>query len=103
LLQISREKDCEKLFDVLLHADKKTRMKYLEEKINHMVISEIITQILFFFYSMGVLSPSDINSLASFSDCDILRVRKRSDFLNDLMEWIEGQLQKLETYPHLNP
>ena len=103
LLQISREKDCEKLFEILLHADKKTRRKYLEEKINHMVISEIITQVLFFFYSVGVLSPKDINSLASFSDCDILRVRKRSDFLDDLMEWIEGQLQKLETYPELTP
>jgi len=68
-----------------------------------MVISEIITQILFFFYSIGILSPNDINSLCSFSDCDILRVRKRSDFLDDLMGWIEAQLQKLEGYPHLNP
>jgi hypothetical protein len=103
LLQISREKDCEKLFDILLHGDKKTRRKYLEEKINNMVLSEIITQILFFFYSVGVLVPKDINSLTSFSDCDILRVRKRSDFLDDLMEWIEGQLQKLETFAELNP
>jgi adenylate kinase family enzyme len=103
LLQISREKDCEKLFDILLHGDKKTRRKYLEEKINNMVLSEIITQVLFFFYSVGVLVPKDINSLTSFSDCDILRVRKRSDFLDDLMEWIEGQLQKLETFAELNP
>jgi DNA polymerase III delta prime subunit len=103
LLQTSREKDCEKLFDILLHADKKSRRKYMEEKINHMVISEIITQLLFFFHSLGILSPGDINSLSSFSDCDILRVRKRNDFLEDLMGWIEGQLQKLETYPELNP
>jgi hypothetical protein len=44
-----------------------------------------------------------INAIFSFSDCDILRVRKRSDFLDDIMIWIESQLQKLESLPHFNP
>ncbi len=101
LLQISREKDCEKLFDVLLHGDKKTRRKYLEEKINHSIISEVITQLLFFFYSVGVLTPKDIHSIFSFADCDLLRVRKRSEFLDDLVGWIDVQLKKLENYPTL--
>lgn len=98
LLQISREKECEKLFDCLLHSDKKARRKYLEEKINHSIVSELVTQLLFFFYSVGVLTPADIHSLFSFADCDILRIRKRSEFLEDLILWIENQLQKLETF-----
>jgi adenylate kinase family enzyme len=103
LLQLSRERECEKLFDVLLHGDKKSRRKYIEDKVHHSIISETITQLLFFFYSIGVLKPQDINAIFSFSDCDILRVRKRSDFLDDIMLWIESQLQKLESLPHLNP
>lgn len=102
LLQISRERDCEKLFDVLLHGDKKSRRKYLEEKISQSIISELITQLLFFFYSVGVLRPTDIHSIFSFADCDILRIRKRSEFLDDLVGWIETQLKKLETFPSLN-
>lgn len=103
LLQISRERDCEKLFDVLLHGDKKTRRKFMEDKICNSIISETITQLLFFFYSVGVLKPTDINAIFSFSDCDILRVRKRCDFLDDVMEWIESQLLKLESFPKWNP
>lgn len=96
LIQISREKECQKLFDVVLHGDKRTKRQFLEERMSTTMHAELLSELLFLFHSLGVLHISDIQSMFTFGDCDMLRVRKRSDFLDDLCEWIEGLLKKLE-------
>jgi DNA polymerase III delta prime subunit len=96
ILQSTREKECQKLFDTLLNADPKTKRQYLEEKLQYSTYSELLSQVLFFFHSMGTLSVSDIHSITFFGDSDILRIRKRSEFLEDILEWIQKQLEKLE-------
>jgi hypothetical protein len=96
LIQISREKECQKLFDMILHGEKRAKRQFLEEKIGTTMYAELLSEILFLFHSLGVLHVSDIQAMFSFGDCDMLRVRKRSEFLDDLCEWIEGLLKKLE-------
>ena len=96
LIQIAREKECQKLFDIVLNGDKRTKRQFLEEKITTTMHAELLSQLLFLFHSLGVLQISDIQAMFTFGDCDMLRVRKRSDFLEDLVEWIEGLLKKLE-------
>ena len=96
LIQISREKECQKLFDVILHTDKRTKRQFLEERIGTTMHAELLSQLLFLFHSLGVLHVTNIQAMFSFGDCDMLRVRKRSEFLDDLVEWIEGLLKKLE-------
>ena len=96
LLQMGKEKDCQKLFDVILNADTKSKRQYLEEKLQYSMYSEILSQLLFLFHSLGTLKVADIQSMFFFGDCDLLRIRKRSEFLDDLLDWTEVQLQKLE-------
>lgn len=96
LLQTTREKECQKLYDIVLNADKKTKRQYLEEKLQYSMYSEILSQLLFLFHSLGTLKVTDIQSMFFFGDCDLLRVRKRSEFLDDLLEWTDTQLKKLE-------
>lgn len=95
LLQTNREKECQKLFDILLHAEKKQKRAYLQERLQYVTPSELLSQLLFFFQSLGILSVSDIQSIFTFGDCDILRIRKQSEFLDDILEWSEGILKKL--------
>jgi hypothetical protein len=58
--------------------------------------SELIAQFLFLFYSLGVLEVTDIKKVFSFGECDLLRVRTRNEFIEDLLLWVNGLLQKLE-------
>jgi hypothetical protein len=58
--------------------------------------SELIAQFLFLFYSLGVLSVEDIKNIFTFGECDLLRVRTRNEFIEDLLVWVNGLLQKLE-------
>ena len=95
LLQTNREKECQKLFDIILHADTKQKRSFLQDRLQHATPSELLSQLLFFFHSLGILSISDIQSIFSFGDCDILRIRKQSEFLDDLVEWAERICKKL--------
>lgn len=95
LLQTHREKECQKLFDIMFHADTRQKRLYLQERLQHATPSELLSQLLFFFHSLGILRVSEIQSIFTFGDCDILRIRKQSDFLDDLLEWSDAILKKL--------
>lgn len=96
LLQISKSKESQELYDTTLNGSTKDLRILLESRVLNSMYSEIIAQFLFLFYSLGVLSVADIKNVFTFGECDLLRIRKRSEFIEDLLIWVNGLLQKLE-------
>jgi len=96
LLQLSKSKESQELYDTTLNGSTKDLRALLESRVLNSMYSEIIAQFLFLFYSLGVLSVADIKNVFTFGECDLLRIRKRSEFIDDLLIWVNGLLQKLE-------
>ena len=96
LLQLSKSKESQELYDTTLNGSIKDLRTLLENRIMNSMYSEIIAQFLFLFYSLGVLGVADIKNVFTFGECDLLRIRKRSEFIDDLLIWVNGLLQKLE-------
>jgi replication-associated recombination protein RarA len=96
LLQVSKSKESQELYDTTLNGTTKELRTLLEARVLNSMYSEIIAQFLFLFYSLGVLGVEDIKNVFSFGECDLLRIRKRSEFIEDLLGWVNGLLQKLE-------
>jgi GTPase SAR1 family protein len=96
LLQLSKSKESQELYDTTLNGSSKDLRTLLENRLMNSMYSEIISQFLFLFYSLGVLEIEDIKNVFCFGECDLLRVRTRSEFIEDLIVWVEGLLQKLE-------
>ena len=96
LLQLSKSKESQELYDTTLNGSIKDLRTLLENRIMNSMYSEIIAQFLFLFYSLGVLGVEDIKNVFTFGECDLLRIRKRSEFIDDLLIWVNGLLQKLE-------
>ena len=96
LLQLSKSKESQELYDTTLNGSIKDLRTLLENRVMNSMYSEIIAQFLFLFYSLGVLGVADIKNVFTFGECDLLRIRKRSEFIEDLLIWVNGLLQKLE-------
>lgn len=96
LLQLSKSKESQELYDTTLNGSTKDLRALLENRVLNSMYSEIIAQFLFLFYSLGVLGVADIKNVFTFGECDLLRIRKRSEFIEDLIGWVNGLLQKLE-------
>ena len=96
LLQLSKSKESQELYDTTLNGSTKDLRTLLENRVMNSMYSEIIAQFLFLFYSLGVLGVADIKNVFTFGECDLLRIRKRSEFIDDLLIWVNGLLQKLE-------
>jgi len=96
LLQLSKSKESQELYDTTLNGSTKDLRTLLEARVMNSMYSEIIAQFLFLFYSLGVLGVSEIKNVFTFGECDLLRIRKRSEFIEDLIGWVNGLLQKLE-------
>ena len=96
LLQLSKSKESQELYDTTLNGSTKDLRALLEVRVLNSMYSEIIAQFLFLFYSLGVLGVADIKNVFTFGECDLLRIRKRSEFIDDLLIWVNGLLQKLE-------
>ena len=96
LLQLSKSKESQELYDTTLNGSTKDLRTLLESRVLNSMYSEIIAQFLFLFYSLGVLGVEDIKNVFAFGECDLLRIRKRSEFIEDLLCWVNGLLQKLE-------
>ena len=96
LLQLSKSKESQELYDTTLNGSIKDLRTLLENRVMNSMYSEIIAQFLFLFYSLGVLGVADIKNVFTFGECDLLRIRKRSEFIDDLLIWVNGLLQKLE-------
>jgi len=96
LLQLSKSKESQELYDTTLNGSKKDLRTLLESRVMNSMYSELIAQFLFLFYSLGVLEVTDIKNVFSFGECDLLRVRTRNEFIEDLLLWVNGLLQKLE-------
>ena len=96
LLQLSKSKESQELYDTTLNGSTKDLRTLLENRVMNSMYSEIIAQFLFLFYSLGVLGVADIKNVFTFGECDLLRIRKRSEFIEDLLIWVNGLLQKLE-------
>jgi hypothetical protein len=96
LLQLSKSKESQELYDTTLNGSTKDLRTLLEARVMNSMYSEIIAQFLFLFYSLGVLGVSEIKNVFTFGECDLLRIRKRSEFIEDLLIWVNGLLQKLE-------
>jgi replication-associated recombination protein RarA len=96
LLQLSKSKESQELYDTTLNGSTKDLRALLEVRVLNSMYSEIIAQFLFLFYSLGVLDVADIKNVFTFGECDLLRIRKRSEFIEDLIGWVNGLLQKLE-------
>ena len=96
LLQLSKSKESQELYDTTLNGSTKDLRALLEARVLNSMYSEIIAQFLFLFYSLGVLGVEDIKNVFTFGECDLLRIRKRSEFIEDLIGWVNGLLQKLE-------
>ena len=96
LLQLSKSKESQELYDTTLNGSIKDLRTLLENRVMNSMYSEIIAQFLFLFYSLGVLGVEDIKNVFTFGECDLLRIRKRSEFIEDLLIWVNGLLQKLE-------
>ena len=96
LLQLSKSKESQELYDTTLNGSTKDLRALLESRVLNSMYSEIIAQFLFLFYSLGVLGVSEIKNVFTFGECDLLRIRKRSEFIEDLLIWVNGLLQKLE-------
>lgn len=96
LLQLSKSKESQELYDTTLNGSTKDLRTLLENRVLNSMYSEIIAQFLFLFYSLGVLGVADIKNVFTFGECDLLRIRKRSEFIEDLLIWVNGLLQKLE-------
>ena len=96
LLQLSKSKESQELYDTTLNGSTKDLRTLLENRVLNSMYSEIIAQFLFLFYSLGVLGVADIKNVFTFGECDLLRIRKRSEFIDDLLIWVNGLLQKLE-------
>ena len=96
LLQLSKSKESQELYDTTLNGSTKDLRTLLESRVMNSMYSEIIAQFLFLFYSLGVLGVADIKNVFTFGECDLLRIRKRSEFIEDLLIWVNGLLQKLE-------
>ena len=96
LLQLSKSKESQELYDTTLNGSTKDLRTLLESRVLNSMYSEIIAQFLFLFYSLGVLGVADIKNVFTFGECDLLRIRKRSEFIEDLLIWVNGLLQKLE-------
>ena len=96
LLQLSKSKESQELYDTTLNGSTKDLRTLLESRVMNSMYSEIIAQFLFLFYSLGVLGVADIKNVFTFGECDLLRIRKRSEFIDDLLIWVNGLLQKLE-------
>ena len=96
LLQLSKSKESQELYDTTLNGSTKDLRVLLENRVMNSMYSELIAQFLFLFYSLGVLSVEDIKNIFTFGECDLLRVRTRNEFIEDLLVWVNGLLQKLE-------
>jgi len=96
LLQLSKSKESQELYDTTLNGSTKDLRTLLESRVMNSMYSELIAQFLFLFYSLGVLGVEDIKNIFTFGECDLLRVRTRNEFIEDLLVWVNGLLQKLE-------
>ena len=96
LLQLSKSKESQELYDTTLNGSTKDLRTLLENRVMNSMYSELIAQFLFLFYSLGVLTVEDIKNIFTFGECDLLRVRTRNEFIEDLLVWVNGLLQKLE-------
>lgn len=96
LLQLSKSRESQELYDTTLNGSTKDLRLLLESRVMNSMYSELIAQFLFLFYSLGVLSVEDIKNIFTFGECDLLRVRTRNEFIEDLLVWVNGLLQKLE-------
>lgn len=96
LLQLSKSKESQELYDTTLNGSTKDLRTLLETRVMNSMYSEVIAQFLFLFYSLGVLHVEDIKNVFTFGECDLLRVRSRNEFVEDLLVWVKGLLQKLE-------
>lgn len=96
LLQHSKSRECNNLGWYLLHTPKKDLPALLEKYSNTMFIGELLHQCLFFFQSIDVIEPKDIQTLLSFADTNILAVRSLKETLQDLCAWIVHLRVKFE-------
>ena len=96
LLQLSKSKESQELYDTTLNGSTKDLRTLLESRVMNSMYSELIAQFLFLFYSLGVLHVDDIKTVFTFGECDLLRIRSRNEFIEDLLVWVNGLLQKLE-------
>lgn len=96
LLQLSKSKESQELYDTTLNGSTKDLRTLLETRVMNSMYSELIAQFLFLFYSLGVLTVEDIKTVFSFGESDLLRIRTRNEFIEDLLVWVKGLLQKLE-------
>lgn len=96
LLQLSKSKESQELYDTTLNGSTKDLRTLLETRVMNSMYSELIAQFLFLFYSLGVLDVEDIKAVFTFGECDLLRIRTRNEFIEDLLVWVKGLLQKLE-------
>lgn len=96
LLQLSKSKESQELYDTTLNGSTKDLRTLLETRVMNSMYSEVIAQFLFLFYSLGVLHVEDIKNVFTFGECDLLRIRSRNEFVEDLLVWVKGLLQKLE-------
>ena len=96
LLQLSKSKESQELYDTTLNGSTKDLRTLLETRVMNSMYSELIAQFLFLFYSLGVLTVEDIKTVFTFGESDLLRIRTRNEFIEDLLVWVKGLLQKLE-------
>ena len=96
LLQLSKSKESQELYDTTLNGSTRDLRTLLETRVMNSMYSELIAQFLFLFYSLGVLTVEDIKTVFTFGESDLLRIRTRNEFIEDLLVWVKGLLQKLE-------
>jgi len=96
LNQTTKSQDCNNLGWNLLHLPKSDIAPLLKKITATTYIGEIITQILFFFQKIGVLSVNDTLQLFSFADTDTLSVRPLSETIDDLTQWTLNLRGKFE-------
>jgi replication-associated recombination protein RarA len=97
LNQVGKAQDCNTLGWNLLHLSKSEIGAFLKKLTHTTYIGELITQIVFFFHKLGVLDPSNLQTLFSFSDTDILSVRPLSETIDDLTQWTLDLRGKFES------
>jgi adenylate kinase family enzyme len=96
LLQYNKSRECNTFGWLLLHTPKKDLHQLIEKYSQTTFIGELIGQALFLFQSVGVVEPSDITSLLTFADADILNMRMLSETVKQLSEWISNLRDKFE-------
>ena len=97
LLQYTRARDCNTFGWHLLHTPKSEMKALLEKYSLTTYVGELIAQTFFVFQTLECVEPSDILSLLSFADTDILSMRPLPLTLVDLCEWILHLRDKFES------